>query len=575
MKINKKKKHNIFQLFLLIIIIVLINYVVSFVFVRIDLTSEKRFTLSSETKDFLSDLEDIIYIKIYLDGDLPTGFERLRQSTQQILDEFRVYGKENVQYEFINPLESQDLKTRNEIGKELYDLGLMPITIYDNDDEGGQTQKIVFPGAIVSYRNRELPLELLKNNLDASPEQNLNLSIQGLEYEFINTFKKLSVKTKQNIAFIYGHGELDENELADISEALKEYYNVSRIKIDQRLGSLDNQSLIIIAKPDSAFNERDKFIIDQFIMYGGKVLWLIDGTNADMNMLETKSDFLAVANDLNIDDQLFTYGVRINQNLVLDMRCGGLKINTAVAGAEPVFHLFPWYYFPVIVPSDKHIITKNLNLVRTEFVSTIDTVGKDSAIKKSALLQTSEFSRIVKSPVRIRLDLINEKQNERQYSKKNLLIGVLLEGTFKSVYRNRLTAEITDSKDIAYKDLSKETKMIVISDGDIIKNQLRKVGDKITPFPLGYDRHSDMSFGNREFILNAINYLCDYSGVISLRSREIKLRLLDRPRAKEQKIWWQLLNILLPIIFIILFGLTANYLRKKKYSSKIIKNKKL
>ncbi|MBT3209148.1 MAG: gliding motility-associated ABC transporter substrate-binding protein GldG [Bacteroidetes bacterium] len=569
MKINNKKKQNILQLFLLLTIIVLLNYVVSFVFLRIDLTSEKRFTLSAETKDLLQNLDDIFYIKIYLDGELPSGFKRLRQSTKQILNEFRVYGKDNIQYEFINPLESQDLITRNEIGKELYDLGLMPITIYDTDDEGGQTQKIVFPGAIVSYRNRELPLELLKNNLDASPEQNLNLSIQGLEYEFVNTFKKLSVKTKQNVAFIYGHGELDENEVADISESLKEYYNVSRIKIDEKLSSLEEQSLIIIAKPDSAFSEKDKFVIDQFVMYGGKVLWLVDGTNADMDQLQTKSDFLAVANDLNLDDQLFTYGVRINQNLVLDMRCGGLKINTSVVGAEPVFRLFPWYYFPVIVPSDKHIVSKNLNLVRTEFVSNIDTVGKNTGIKKTALLQTSEFSRIVRAPARIRLDLINEKQDERQYNKKNMLTAVLLEGNFKSVFRNRLTNEITDSKDIDYKDLSEPTKMIVISDGDIIKNQLRKSGDKIVPFPLGFDRHSDMNFGNSEFILNAINYLCEYSGVISLRSREIKLRLLDRPRVKQQKLMWQIINTLLPILFIIVFGLLANYFRKRKYSTKV------
>ena len=569
MKINNKKKQNILQLFLLLTIIVLLNYVVSFVFLRIDLTSEKRFTLSAETKDLLQNLDDIFYIKIYLDGELPSGFKRLRQSTKQILNEFRVYGKDNIQYEFINPLESQDLITRNEIGKELYDLGLMPITIYDTDDEGGQTQKIVFPGAIVSYRNRELPLELLKNNLDASPEQNLNLSIQGLEYEFVNTFKKLSVKTKQNVAFIYGHGELDENEVADISESLKEYYNVSRIKIDEKLSSLEEQSLIIIAKPDSAFSEKDKFVIDHFVMYGGKVLWLVDGTNADMDQLQTKSDFLAVANDLNLDDQLFTYGVRINQNLVLDMRCGGLKINTSVVGAEPVFRLFPWYYFPVIVPSDKHIVSKNLNLVRTEFVSNIDTVGKNTGIKKTALLQTSEFSRIVRAPARIRLDLINEKQDERQYNKKNMLTAVLLEGNFKSVFMNRLTNEITDSKDIDYKDLSEPTKMIVISDGDIIKNQLRKSGDKIVPFPLGFDRHSDMNFGNSEFILNAINYLCEYSGVISLRSREIKLRLLDRPRVKQQKLMWQIINTLLPILFIIVFGLLANYFRKRKYSTKV------
>ncbi len=567
MKRKVVKRRNIIQLFLTVAIIILVNYIGSYIFTRFDLTSEKRYTLSLATKELLENLEDVVYIQIYLEGDLPVGFKRLRNATKELLDEFRIYTK-NIEYEFINVFESNDEKTEYEIGRQLMKKGLMPVNLQEKDKEGKVSQKIIFPGAIINYREKELAIELLKNNPGISPQAKLNNSIEDLEYELTNAIRKLTTKVFQKIAFIEGHGELDEYEAGDISNALSEFYYVERIKIAEQLNSLNDYSVIIIAKPDSIFSEKDKFIIDRFIMKGGKVLWFIDAVKANMDSLAYSNATIATINSVNIEDQLFTYGVRINNNLIQDIQCAEIPVNTAIVGAPPQFVPRPWFYFPLIIPQSNHPVTKNLNIIKTEFVSVIDTVGNDSDIKKTFLLKTSKYSKVINAPVKIGLDIIHRNPEPQEFNKSYLPIAVLLEGKFESVFKNRLTPEIEQSKEIGFKKKSIDTKMIVVSDGNIIKNFVRILGDKKYPLPLGADKYySDIFYpGNKEFILNAVNYLCDDSGLMSIRSRELKLRLLDRAKIEQQRFKLQLINIVLPVIFIILFGFLVSFIRKRKYS---------
>ncbi|MCD4746626.1 MAG: gliding motility-associated ABC transporter substrate-binding protein GldG [Bacteroidales bacterium] len=571
------KNNNIFQLILSLAIIVLLNIIGSFVYTRFDLTSEKRYTLSESTKKLLKNLDDIVYFQVYLEGEFPAGFKRLRNATKEMLDEFRAYSN-NIQYEFINPSSCSDKNERNDIYRLLIERGLNPTDLQVKTNDG-TSQQIIFPGAIATYKSNELPVHLLISQMNMPPEEVLNNSIQGLEFNLANTIRKLTVNIKPKIAFIEGHGELTSLETADITNALKEYYIVDRIKIDGKLSSLTERDnidslktrivnkykAIIIAKPDSVFNEKDKFIIDQFIMRGGKVLWLIDPVFASMDSLQYSEATMGIINNINLEDQLFNYGVRLNTNLIMDLNALPIPLRTGQIGGQPQIDFFPWYFFPVITPTIEHPVVNNLNAIKTEFISTIDTI-KTSNVNKTILLTTSKYSRTVNTPVYINLDILKEEPDKLLYNKQNLPVACLLEGEFESVFKNRIPSEIMQNKDIGFLEKSIPNKMIIVADGDIIRNQIQNLDGKKTPLPLGYDRYTRQSFGNKEFILNAMNFLVDNSDLISIRSRELKLRLLDRTKINNNRLFWQLLNIILPVLMIIIFGIIQSNIRKRKFT---------
>lgn len=578
--VNRKsfKRRTLMELIMVLAIIVLFNYISSFYFKRIDLTVEKRFTLAPSTVQMLKKLDDVVYVKVYLTGDLPVGFKRLENSIKEMLDECRVYGEENIQYEFINPSENPDKKSRESVYKELYKNGLTPTNLQEKDNEGRTSQKIIFPGGIISFKGNQIPVDFLKSNMSRSPEQNLNGSIEEIEFSLMTAIRKLKREFGQKIAFIDGHGETPEEYVADISQSLKEYYSVERTTINGKLNSLSERvqdsldfrvrnkyDLIIIAKPDSAFKEQDKYIIDQYLMYGGKILWLIDPVNVDSFGL--RSSTLALINDLNIEnDMLFKYGVRVNPNLVQDVQCAVIPVNTAVAGAQPQFSPAPWIYFPLLHPVSTHPIGRNVNLVFGQFVSSVDSVGDNPKVTKTVLLTTSQNSRLMNAPIRIGLEIINEKIEPRLFEKSNVPVAILLEGKFESIFNNRLSPEMYNIREIAFKDESFPTKMVVIGDGDMIRNNVKKVGFNKEPFPLGYDRYTGETFGNKEFLLNVINYMLDDSGFMNLRTREVKLRLLDRASLEESRTFWQIINTLFPVLIIIVMGLLISYFRKRKYT---------
>jgi len=572
---NSVQRANLTQLVLGFVIIVLINIIGSFVFTRFDLTSEKRYSLSDVTKELLKDVDDIIYFRIYYDGEFPAGFKRLRRETKEMLDEFRAYCK-NIQYEFINPSESEDIKTRNSIYKQLASKGLNP-TDLQVKSKGGISKTIIFPGALVSYKGKELPLQLLISQMGVPPEAVLNNSIQGLEFNISNTIRNLTVQSKSKIAFIEGHGELSQIDVYDITQSLMEYYQVERVRLDGKINSLtireENDAdrvtvknkfdAIIIAKPDSAFSDKDKFIIDQFIMHGGRVLWLIDPVFASMDSLQKYNETVGITNNLRLEDMLFKYGVRMNNDLIMDLNAIPIPLLVGHIGGQPQFEFFPWYYFPVITPICDHPIVNNLNAIKTEFVSSIDTVTQGN-IKKSILLRSSPYSRTISTPSLITLQIMKEEPDKRLYTGPERNIAVLLEGEFESMFTYIIPPEIAKDQVIDFKGKSPPNKMIIISDGDVIRNQLHL--SKGYPLPFGYDQYTRETFGNKEFIMNVMNFLCDDSGLISISSRELKLRLLDKTKIAGKKLQWQLLNIILPIVLVFLFGLIYSGIRRKKYS---------
>ena len=572
MQRKKIKQDSIFQLIVTISIIVLFAVASNYLFTRIDLTSDSRYTLSSHTKELIKELDDIVYFKVYLNGDLPAGFKRLENATHEILDDFRAYGKDNVQFEFINPSESSDQKTRNEIFKQLYQKGLDPTNLQVKEKGGGNSQKIIFPGVIVSYRGMEIPVNILKNYMGYSPEGNLNASIQALEYELTFAIHKLTTSEVPKIGFIDGHGELDNFQVGDIANTLSELYHLERIRLNGDIYSLqDNLSrnkydLIVIAKPKSTFSEEDKFLIDQFIMNGGRSLWFIDEVNVNMDSLAYTRTTLGLTNKLNIDDQLFKYGVRINPNLIQDVQCAVIPVNTALYGQQPKFEPAPWIYFPLMSPSQNHIITRNLDMIHSQFVGSIDTVGINPEIKKTVILSSSKYSRTVMAPVLVDLSLISEKISANRFNKSYLPTGVILEGEFPSIYTNRTLPIKTQNSKFIFKDKSEQTKMIIFSDGDLIRNHVREDGENSEVLPLGYDRFTKQTYGNKELILNCVNYLCDMHGLLESRTKEYKLRMLDKPKITKERTKWQIINVLLPILLVVLGGFAFNYFRKKRYS---------
>ncbi len=571
---SRLKRSAVFNLVLLVVLLVLANLAASFKFTRFDLTSEGRYSLSETTISLLENLDDFVYIKVYLEGDLPANYTKLRNSTRELLDEFRAYSS-FVEYEFINPSESENEKERKAIYQQLLDAGLT----YTNPVEekaSGVSQTLIWPGAIISFKGRTLPLQLLKSQTYANEEELITRSVNDLEYEMTNTVRKLGTVIKPRICFIEGHGELDSLDTKDLTLSLEEYYAVERKRLDSNLTSLvlrtekgdtvkfiPRYKAIIVASPDSVFSEKDKFIIDQYIMRGGKVLWLLNKVDASMDSLSIYSNKFVYPTELNLDDQLFRYGARVNPDLVADLRASVIPVVAGMVGNQPRFIPKRWPFFPLSLPTTNHPVVNNLNATRFEFVSSVDTVGAPE-IKKTVLLASSKRSRILSTPARISLNILRETPDPRMYSSSGIPFAVLLEGTFTSNFRNRMSPQILNNDKIGFVEAAiKPTAMIVVGDGDVIKNSYSRATGRMAP--LGYDRYTGELFGNKDFLLNCVNYLCDDSGLISVRSREVKLRLLDETQVKASRTAIQVKNVLVPIVLILLTGVLLTYLRKRKF----------
>ncbi len=560
-KTTNVKRQAWLSLGVFVLMIILVNFISSLAFFRIDFTKEKRFTLSDASKSYMKNLDDIVYVTVYLEGEFPAGFKRLRNATRETLDDLKAYAGSNLEYEFINPTEEADPKVREEIIQQLAKKGLTPINVQVRD-ENGQKQQIVIPGAIVTYRGREQAFPLLQNSsVASSADEVLNNSVINLEFQIVNNIKKVTQSERSSIAFIQGHGELDTFRTNDIIRTLRTYYDVKFVNLMQTSPQdLYPYKTLIIAKPTQVYTEAEKFNLDQYVMNGGRILWLIDPLNADMDSLGPQQMMLTSTYQLNLEDQLFSYGARINNDLMQDIQCAPIPVITGNMGGQPQQDLLPWLFYPIFIPNTTHPVAKNLDGVRSEFASTIDTIDVPK-VKKTALLQSSNYTKVLNAPVRVALQMLSIEPNPQQFVKKNMISAVALEGTFTSVFKNRLVAKNDNAK---FLEESKPTRMIVVSDGDIIKNYFSK-RDSI-PQPLGYDRFTRRTFSNSTFIQNAIDWLADDYNLISARSKEVKLRMLDSGRIKKEKLRWQVFNIMFPTLLVILVGSILFYRRKKKYA---------
>jgi ABC-2 type transport system permease protein len=580
---NKRKnlkKSQIVTFLITMAIVVLVNVIGSYVFTRFDLTSEKRYTLSPTTKEILNDLDDYVYFKVYLEGDFPAGFKKLRRETKEMLDEFRAYSK-FIDYEFINPSESGNEAEIKETYNQLYRSGLNPTDLNVKNSDGSSKQMVIWPGALVSYRNNtEIAIDLLENQIGQSSEDALNASMQNLEFRLVDAVKKVTRLEKPFVAIIEGHGEWGEQEMYDITQTLSQKYNVERKAIDGKIDALMHRTqdttrdvkvfpsydAIIIAKPTQPFDEKDKFLIDQYIMHGGKVLWLVEPVYATMDSLQNQESTIGIEQDLNLDDMLFKYGVRLNRDLLLDLTCASLPIRTGQVGGQAQLEYFRWYYFPLLQAASEHPLVRNMNAIKADFVSSMDATTSANGIEQIPLLKTSSYTKVSGVPVFISLAMLRQTPDQRMFNSKGKNVAYLLKGSFPSLYANRVPQEIVDDQATNFMEESVPTAMIVVSDGDLIRNQIDIRTRK--PLPLGFDQYTGITYTNKEFIENAISYLVDGEGLIDIRSRELKVRLLDATKVSKERVKWQVINTLVPIAIIILLGLVMAFVRKRKYSKK-------
>lgn len=562
---NKKNvfKNNKWNLAIVILGLIAINIIASFLYFRIDLTSEKRYSLSPATKNVLKNLDDYVYFQVFLDGNLSPSYKRLQKTIIETLDEFKAYNKRLIKYDLIDPAKGKDEATLRNYLKELEYRGLVPSIDYEMS-ETGTSENVVWPCAIVTYKGREIPINFIYSNIPGSKEELINDAIENTEYKLIDGIYRITLQEKSKVAFIKGHGELNVLEINDLALALQDYYIVSQIPINHQLKALDEYKAIIIAAPDSTFDEMDKFIIDQYIMKGGRVLWLIDGALADMDSLQSKSDILAIPNDINLDDMLFNYGARVNKDLVMDYHSAQIPVKTGQVGNQPQFSLFNWYFFPTVANIKGHPIVRNINDIKFEFASSIDTIAKPG-IRKTILLSSGNYSRLLNTPSIISLNFLRIKADRSFFNRSNIPMAVLLEGSFTSLYKDRIPDTIAKDPDIRFTETSKPNRMIIIGDGNVAKNQVVFRQGKYIPYPLGYDRYTGIMYGNREFLLNCVNYLLDEADIISIRNRDINIRLLDKRKVEINLAIIRTINIVVPILLVCLAGVIIYFFRKRSY----------
>lgn len=555
-------QQNIKTLGITVFVLIVLNVLGSLFFHRFDLTKDKRYTLSQTSLQIVKQVKNPLSIKIYMQGDLPADFRRLQQETKQLLEEFQAYNS-NIVFEFVNPMENEDESMA--VVKSLYQKGLTPINI-TVDDKGKQSQAMVFPWAVAVYNNKEVNIPLLKNIMGASTTQKVIGSIQHLEYSISDAINKISKDRQKKVAIIKGNGELHEVHIANMLKQIKESYYIGPFTLDSvaknatgTLEALKKYDLAIISKPTETFSDEEKQVLDQFIMNGGKTLWLIDQVAADMDSLYNQSGAtLAYPRDLNLNDMFFKYGFRINPDLIKDEQGSPIKLATGEQGSATQYQEFIWKYAPQVYPTSKHPIVKNLGGIKFDFANPIDTLK--NGIKKTVLLQSSQYSKKIGTPVEVNLNIVTEQTSPQDYvNKGNLPLAVLLEGSFHSVFENR----VLPFKENSFQAKGKPTKMIVISDGDLARNQLDK---NLMPVELGYDQRTGNLYDNKDFMMNCVNYLLDDTGLINIRSKDLELPLLDKEKVYENYSLTQFITIGLPILILLVFGLAFTYIRKRKYS---------
>jgi len=557
-------KNKWINLLILITILVIVNILGQYFFYRFDFTADKRFTLSEKTKTLLQKNEKPVIITVFLAGELPPAFKRLQAAVSDILSDYKAYAKTEVKVVFVDPIAGLNQTDQDTVINNLYERGI-EATNLSVKTESGLTQKLVFPMAMMESEGKEFPIKLFQNlDTRGNYEDNINRAIENLEYIFTSSLKKVLSGDNPRIGFSESNGELSDLQLADAIHTLSNSYLVGRIDLNSiDKAGLDKLKMLIIAKPRKPFTETEKYKINYFVMNGGRVIWSIDQVNAELDSLRGKSGQMAVNNNLNLDDMLFMYGARINYNIIADpANSAEIPVSTGVVGGQNQMQLVPWIYYPVLLPDTAESVVKKLDGVKSEFPSTVDTIGV-KGVKKSYILNTSPYNKVYNVPKLFSLQMAGEQLDPRSFQSKPQHVGLILEGHFPSVFAGRpLPATITQP--YILESTGKPTKMIVIGDGDIFKNQVSAQSG--TPFPLGFDRYSQRTFGNKALLLNIVDYFTDNDNLIALRNKEVKIRLLDKAKIKLEKTKWQFINVVAPLLLLIFFAIFQHYYRKYKYA---------
>ena len=557
------RKQTLLQGLILLGIVILINVIASFFYGTLDLTEDKRYTLTDATKSSLESLEDIIYVRVLMDGDFVAGFKRLQTSTEEMLQDFQSVSP-YIEYDFIDPLVGNN-EEKNKTIEQLAEQGLTPTNLRVPDGDK-VTEKLIYPYAIFNYHKTSFVVNLLEPDVPGTNKDIiLNNSVSLLEYKFANAIQKLLLGIKKDIIFTDGHGELNAQQTSDLETSLRPFYNTGRIDLDTVTGITQDLDLLVVAKPKMPFSEKDKFKIDQYVMNGGKVLWMLDRLNTSLDSISLSGNYIPLDLPLELDELLFKYGARIQSNMVLDLECSRIPMFIDANQQE----MFPWYYHPLIAPTSQHPIVKNLDRINLKFPSTIDTLKTKTNVKKTVLLSSSQYSRIQRVPTRLNFEILRYEPEVDLFNKGPQPVALLLEGTFPSLYENRLESGMKEMlQDIGapFREKSVDTRMIVVSDGDFAKSLYNNNTQEVSE--IGFNKWERRVYkGNKDFIINAIEYLIDNNGILNARSKEVKLRMLDKYRAKAERTKWQLVNIILPLVFLLLFGLVFNFWRKRKYTS--------
>lgn len=544
-------------------ILLVLGIVSNLIFTRFDFTKEKRYTISMVSRNILNNLKSTVKVTVYLQGDnFPGGMKRLQHATQDMLSDLQAYSNNHLKFEFLDPLKGLNREEQQQALQNLDNKGIQPSNLSVKTDDG-VIQKLIVPAALVSVNGKDIAVNLLQARIGLSDEEVVNNSVQNLEYAFSSAIKKVTGGGKTKIAFTEGHNELTDLELNDAMKSLSDGYNLGRLDLKViSLSVLTKIKLLIIAKPDIKFTELEKYKIDQYLMRGGRVLWAIDQVNAELDSLRGHgSEQMSFPKQLNLDDQLFVYGVRINYDLIADMSCAQIPVTTGNIAGQSQIQMLPWLYYPIFIPTSKNPIVKNLDGIRSEFVSTIDTLATKE-VKKTILLSSSPYNKKITAPHILSLKALEQEPNPKDFQGKLKTVAVLLEGKFTSVFRNRPVPEGLNEQ-AQFLPSGVSTKMIVISDGDVFKNQ---VGADGSPYPLGYDHYMHQNFGNKNFLLNIADYMTDDSGLIALRNKEVQIRLLNRARIRSEKVYWQIFNNSVPLSILLIFAIFQHYIRKRKYA---------
>ncbi|HZV68178.1 MAG TPA: gliding motility-associated ABC transporter substrate-binding protein GldG [Saprospiraceae bacterium] len=551
--------------FLISGILIFVYILSQWIYFSLDATEERRFTLAPATKELLKSLDDRIYIKVLLTGKFPAGFKRLQESTEDMLRRFAQVNPD-IEYNFENPNEG----TVDEINahrKQLGAAGLIPTQLRISDASSASTQSI-YPYAIINYGSRSIPVPLLQDDIPgADKDVIINNSISLLEYKFADGIQKIKRKSQELIAFSMGQGELTHLQTASIEKELKNEYVINRINLDSVVEIPQDIRALIIAKPTQKFSETQVFMLDQYVMHGGNIMFLIDVLNVSLDSININKYYIPPPYDLGLDPLLFKYGARLNPNLVLDLQSTRIPMVVGMQGDKPQTELYPWYYHPLISSTADHPITKGIDRIQLEFPSSIDTIQTASNVKKTILLKSSPYSRIQLTPVRLNFSILHEQLDPSLFNKGPQGFSVMLEGSFQSLFQNRLSAEqlnVLNTAGLEFKASTDKAKVLIVTDGDIIKNLVNPNSGESAP--LGYNKYENTTFtGNRDFLLNSLEYMLDQSGVLEARLKDVKLRLLDTVKARKESLQWQLINILGPLVLITIIGVAYQFFRRRKF----------